>query len=170
MKQALLAACLTLVTWAAHAQVPNLTGEALSSNQSAQANFSYARPGELAIFIDVWGAVRAPGVYEVPEGTHLSTLLSYAGGPPITTLGEQENQIYTLRIYRGGKGEKNLVYETVMENTVTALEGDPVLQSGDLFTAEMRVKQRFNWRTVLDVASSFASITLLLLRIRSSAT
>ena len=57
-----------------------------------------------------------------------------------------------------------------MENVVTALEGDPVLQSGDLFTAEVRVKQRFNWRTVLDVASSFASITLLILRIRAIAT
>lgn len=172
MKQAFVTACLALSAlsaWTAHAQIPGPSGQAMLSNQSTQANFVYARPGELTIFVDVWGAVRAPGLYEVSEGTHLSTLLSYAGGPPITTLGEQENQIYTLRIYRGGQGgEKDLVYETVMQNEVSALEGDPVLQSGDLFTAEMRVKQRFNWRSVLEVASSFASITLLLLRIQGA--
>ena len=169
MKQALMTVCLALSTWGASAQVPELSGRDLLSEQAAQANFSYAGPGDLTIFVDVWGAVRAPGVYEISEGTRLSTLLSYAGGPPITTLGEEQDQIYTLRIYRGGQGEKNLVYEMVMDDAVTALEGDPVLQSGDLFTAEMRVKQRFNWRSVLEVASSFASITLLLLRIQAIA-
>ena len=170
MKPMLLTACLALGAWAARGQVPDPFSQDLPSNQSIQANFSYARSGELVVFVSVWGAVRTPGLYEVPEGTRLSTLLSYAGGPPITTLGEQENQTYTLRIYRGEQGEKDLVYETVMENVITALEGDPVLQSGDLFTAEVRVKQRFNWRTVLNVASSFASITLLVLRIRAIAT
>ena len=169
MKQALMTVCLGLSAWTVHAQVPDLYGQDVLANQSTQANFSYTQPGDLTIFVDVWGAVRAPGLYEVSEGTHLSTLLSYTGGPPITTLGEQEDQIYTLRIYRGGQGEKDLVYETVMDDAVTALEGDPVLQSGDLFTAEMRVKQRFNWRSALDIASSFASITLLLLRIRAIA-
>ena len=37
--------------------------------------------GELQIKVSIWGEVKLPGLYSIPDGTDLATLLSLAGGP-----------------------------------------------------------------------------------------
>lgn len=37
--------------------------------------------GELQIKVSIWGEIATPGVYSIPDGTDLATLLSLAGGP-----------------------------------------------------------------------------------------
>lgn len=49
---------------------------------SATAAYYYvAKPGELTIQVNLWGAVARPGRYEVSNKTDLIQLLSFAGGP-----------------------------------------------------------------------------------------
>ena len=68
MKPVLLMACLALGAWAARAQVPDPFSQDLPSNQSIQANFSYARSGELTAFVSVWGACARPASTKCPRG------------------------------------------------------------------------------------------------------
>ncbi len=37
--------------------------------------------GELQIKVSIWGEVASPGLYSIPDGTDLLTLLSLSGGP-----------------------------------------------------------------------------------------
>ncbi|MCK4306866.1 SLBB domain-containing protein [candidate division WOR-3 bacterium] len=37
--------------------------------------------GELQIKVSIWGEIVSPGLYSIPDGTDLVTLLSLAGGP-----------------------------------------------------------------------------------------
>jgi hypothetical protein len=37
--------------------------------------------GELQIKVSIWGEIKSPGLYSIPDGTDLATLLSLAGGP-----------------------------------------------------------------------------------------
>jgi hypothetical protein len=53
-----------------------------------QAIIRVAEQGEIADTVAVWGDVRAPGVYMVPQGTTISELVSYAGGPVVAAVGD----------------------------------------------------------------------------------
>lgn len=37
--------------------------------------------GELQVKVSIWGEVKSPGLYSIPDRTDLATLLSLAGGP-----------------------------------------------------------------------------------------
>lgn len=51
-------------------------------------------PGIVLMKINLWGGVRKPGIYHVPVGTDLVSLISYAGGPT------QSAQLENTRIRR----------------------------------------------------------------------
>lgn len=58
------------------------SGLAPSLSRGSSASYYYiGKPGELTMQVNLWGAVKNPGRYEVPSGTDLVQLLSYAGGP-----------------------------------------------------------------------------------------
>ena len=44
-----------------------------------------AEPGQLADTLNLWGDVRNPGRYMVPQGTSIQELISYARGPIVAT-------------------------------------------------------------------------------------
>ena len=48
---------------------------------SAASYYYIAKPGELTMFVNIWGYVQKPGRYELPSSTDLIQLVSYAGGP-----------------------------------------------------------------------------------------
>ena len=56
--------------------------------------YDYSDPTDVNIKVSVWGFVRYPGRYVVPEDTDVLDLLSYAGGP--TDYAHLDN----LRLYR----------------------------------------------------------------------
>ena len=49
--------------------------------QSQGGFFDYSDPEAVNIKVSVWGFVKYPGKYVIPEYSNLSDLLSYAGGP-----------------------------------------------------------------------------------------
>ncbi len=49
--------------------------------RSRGAQYQIGRDNELLIKVNIWGLVRMPGQYLVPNHTDLISLISYAGGP-----------------------------------------------------------------------------------------
>jgi len=132
---------------------------------SPAAYYNYAEKGDITIQVHVWGAVRNPGLYEVAQGTHMSTLYSLAGGPATTPQRSRENQTITVRLSRSEGANLSVVYEAVMENEILVTTDNPVLRDGDVLTTEVLVKQRFNWRDVVPIVNTVALIALALERI-----
>lgn len=130
----------------------------------ARAYYRFAEPGDLTMQVKVWGDVMAPGLYEISQGTSLSTLLSLAGGP---NLGRTTRQDVTLhiRLLRDQGGRDAEVYQVVMENGIVSLEDDPVLDPNDMLVVERVMKERFGWRDLLPFISSGASLGVLVLNI-----
>ncbi|HVO72969.1 MAG TPA: SLBB domain-containing protein [Ignavibacteriaceae bacterium] len=56
--------------------------------------YDFSDPGSINIKIAVWGFVRYPGKYLVPEYTSITDLLSFAGGP------NEEANLDDVRLYR----------------------------------------------------------------------
>jgi hypothetical protein len=60
----------------------------------ARGFFDYSDPGAINIRISVWGFVRYPGKYLVPEYTTITDVLSFSGGP------NEEANLDDVRLYR----------------------------------------------------------------------
>ena len=53
-----------------------------SMPMAGAASYYYiSKPGELTMQVNIWGAIKNPGRYEIPSSTGLVELVSYAGGP-----------------------------------------------------------------------------------------
>lgn len=104
---------------------------------------------ELLVPVSVWGEVRDPGYYDVPDGVNVSALISYAGGPT-----EYAN-LTRVRITRPGSGPSPFVdirryLETGDETAV------PVLKPGD--TVYVARNNKYAWREFVKVMSELAVV------------
>lgn len=144
-------------------------GQSLSdfdrSRYSPAAYYNYAEPGDVTILTNVWGTVRNPGLYEIPRGTHLSTLLSVAGGPAAGPRSNREDRTIFVRLFREEGGQRVVVFEDVMENEIFAAAEDPVLEEGDVLTVETLVQQRFSWRDVFPIVAAVGTVAIAIERI-----
>ncbi|MCS7082976.1 MAG: SLBB domain-containing protein [Rhodothermia bacterium] len=84
--------------------------------------------------MSIWGEVRNPGQYEVPVGTELIQLLSYAGGPLVSA------DLRRIRIIRREANGKH--YESVLTVDVSRLVDSPdripTIQPGDVIVVGRR--------------------------------
>ncbi len=104
---------------------------------------------ELLVPVSIWGEVEKPGLYNVPDGTDLTQLISYAGGPT-----EYAN-LTKVKLTRPGAGDANAVnVNRYLDSGDAALV--PALQPGD--TVYVRKNKRYAWRTFIEVVSEFAVI------------
>lgn len=117
------------------AQLPTGAGlgtDPLRSNVGAY--YYMARPGDLTVIVSIWGEVRNPGQYEVPVGTELIQLLSYAGGPLVSA------DLRRIRIIRREANGKH--YESVLTVDVSRLVDSPdripTIQPGDVIVVGRR--------------------------------
>lgn len=130
--------------------------------------FTFAEPSDITIEVKVWGAVNSPGLYEIRQGLHLSTLFSLAGGPQNSVQDDRTNRTFTLRLYRSqGSSDPVLFLEKQVENDILLLNEDPVLMHGDLLVLEERVKQKFGWRDGLSVVTGIGTLILVAERVIS---
>ena len=137
----------------------------LARSYQAASVYRFAEPGDIISKVNVWGAVRNPGLYEVPEGTRLSTLLSLAGGPAITERRNRDRRTITLRLIREGEARRGAVFESLMENEILVSDDDPVLQEGDVLAVEILVRQRFSWKDAFPIVAAIASVALAIERV-----
>lgn len=107
--------------------------------------------GQLNIEVHIWGEVKQPGAYMVPEGTNVVQLISRAGGPTqfadlsrveVAHVVGDSNWVECVNIinYLKGKGD----------NTV------PVLGKGDVVVVPANAWYR--WRRTLEVTRDLAII------------
>ncbi len=113
------------------------------SRSSAASYFYIGKPGELTMNVNLWGAVKNPGRYEVPSATDLVQLISYAGGPL------EAASLDDIRITRLGKKDGSVLRGEVRVNLEDLREVDPaklVLNPGDTIYIEYS-----SWNTARDV-------------------
>jgi hypothetical protein len=135
------------------------------SRFSPAAFYNYAEAGDVTMLTNVWGSVQNPGLYQVPTGTHLSTLLSVAGGPAVGTRSQVEDRTIRVRLFRESNGQRLVVYETTMMNEIIVSAEDPVLEEGDILAVETIVRRRFSWRDAFPIVAAVASVALAIERV-----
>jgi len=118
-------------------------GSFQSTNNASAFFYSGAmnETNQLNIPTYVWGQVRKPGLYIVPDDTNLLTLISLAGGPT------ESAKLSKIRIVRPtAEGKKVIIIdlkkylETGDENHIPILEpGDTIIISGTVYYAFSKV-------------------------------
>lgn len=108
-----------------------------SANNSSAYMYSGTITGaeQLKIYAYVWGQVRKPGLYIVPDDTDLLTILSLAGGPTETA------KLSQIKIIRPTAGKEKVFLvnlkkymETGNEKMIPVLKpGDTIVVSGTVF-------------------------------------
>jgi hypothetical protein len=134
------------------------------------AYFFHVLPGEPTITVSVWGAVAAPGLYEVGEATDLGTLLSLAGGPAGTPEQEDRHVTTTVRLFRTAGPARQLAYEAVVDRLVLEPGRYPALHDGDLVEVETAIEEvgRFTWQDALTIVTGgVAAVVLAVERVAS---
>ncbi len=129
-------------------------------------NFDFSDPEAINIKVAVWGWVRYPGRYTVPNYTTLSDLLSYAGGPT-----------------DGAKLDDIRIYRTLADSSQTSVKIDyndfyrgndafkdrknPRMEAGDIvtITGEPRLFFRDHFSIWLSIFSALISLSILVLNI-----
>ncbi len=137
------------------------------SRYGAGGVYRYVDLGERFISVGTYGSVPFPGLYEVPVGTDVNTLMSMAGGAKLPwDRREQDTRTVYFKLFRDGPdGQSVLFYEYHMEDVLSSIPVDIVLQSGDVITVDSVVEQGFVWRDYLPLASVGISAILLIVQL-----
>ena len=135
------------------------------SRLNTAAYYNYSDPGDVTIQVHVWGAMRFPGLYEIPRETRLSELISLAGGPQVPERARRSIRRVQLQLHRLTDSSREVVLNVEMENQIVVSDADPVLQSGDVLSAESVVRQTFSFRDLFPIISAAATFALLIDRV-----
>ena len=130
--------------------------------------FNYADPSSINIKVSVWGYLKYPGKYIVPQYTTVNDLISFAGGPT------GEANMDDLRIYRvldNGKEKmvkfsyNDLMYDSKLEVNNRIV---PKLEAGDILIVPGAPRLYFlDWfRVGLSIFSALISLAILVINIR----
>jgi len=104
---------------------------------------------ELLVRVSVWGEVTKAGFYEVPDGTDVAGLISYAGGPTAFA------NLARIRLTRPGQGPATGVDIGRYLQTGDAA-AVPALAPGD--TVYVPKNSRYAWTTFVQVMSQLAVV------------
>ena len=145
-------------------------GQAFGRVEETKSNVAYfyhAKPGEATVQVSVWGTIPRPGIYEIPDTTDLNKLLTMAGGAPLKPRREdRDDPTITVRVYRPEGGEKAQIFEANLDRMLQGTATYPALRDDDVVVVEtVNPEDPFEWRDLLSVTSTLASLTLLALRI-----
>ncbi|WP_322576438.1 hypothetical protein [Fodinibius sp.] len=104
-----------------------------------------AEPGQLADTLNLWGDVRNPGRYMVPQGTSITDLISYARGPVVNT---EERRVlgieaFVLRYSPENEREIVNVFRFKPNEPLPREMRNFVLQNNDTITIKVHRKRTF---------------------------
>ncbi len=129
--------------------------------------FDYSDPLSINIKVAVWGFVKYPGRYIVPESTTLTDLISLAGGP------SDDAHMNDLRLYRTDENQNQSMFkfdynDIMWEEGLTSIKKEiPDLQAGDILVVPGSPRLYFqNWFSItLSVISTLISLTILVFNV-----
>jgi len=130
--------------------------------------YDYSDPSTVNFRVQLWGYVKFPGFYIVPEGTSINELISVAGGPTEDAI---LNDIRVVKIREGSEtymvkyDYNDLVWEDNIKTQIKYIR----LDAGDVVVVpgEPRYFVREDIAFYLGVLTALASITALILSIIS---
>jgi hypothetical protein len=133
--------------------------------------YNFSNPNKVNFEVIVWGGVKLPGKYIVPEGTTLIDVLTLTGGP------SNEGIIASFKLIRGrdvnGKYTStevlNLNYSDFFkrEQTTQLVKTNPLLRPGDIIVFPIEEEKNFWFYTkeVLAVLTPLLSLASLIITI-----
>lgn len=120
--------------------------------------FNYSDPEKFNIEVVVWGGVRNPGVYLLPEGTTLVTLISLTGSATDESIYEDFKLIRTKQKTGTLKSDSAYVinYKDLFDKEVKGAinKPNPVLQPGDILVFSIKPEKDF-WDYAQRIAGVF---------------
>lgn len=130
--------------------------------------YDYSDPEAVNINVSVWGFVKYPGRYTVPDYTSIIDLLSYVGGPT------DDSNLDEIRIYRLDENNNeimipidfnDLMWEGELESKYRKL---PTIKPSDILVVPGEPRLYFmDWFSIgLSVFSALISLAILLITIR----
>jgi hypothetical protein len=132
-----------------------LSQDRIRQNQGAY--YDYSDPGGLNIKVSIWGYVKYPGRYTIPDRSNINDLISYAGGI------SDDSNIDEMRIFRveSDSSQEMLIYnyddlwwsETLQKNLTI-----PQMQPGDVLIVPGR--PRWYWENYLTLTLSIVGVLL----------
>ncbi len=132
------------------------------SRLSTAAYYNYSEQGDVTIKMHVWGAVRYPGLYEIPRGTKLSELISLTGDPQLGPRTRRSTTEISLKLHRISDAQRLIIHQVEMKNEIVVQGEDPEVQSDDILSYEVVTQQGFRWRDVFPIVSMFGTIVIIL--------
>lgn len=132
--------------------------------------YRYAEPGDIPMTVHIWGYVFRPGLYEVPVGTKLSTILSLSGGFSLGARQWSQERTITLELSRSvldGDPELAPLYQQSWVDSQIKLDEDLVLEDGSFIVIDAQTRRKFNWRDVVTIVGAAASLTIAIERVSS---
>ncbi len=151
------------------AQTDNVrVGSDLKSFYNNQGAFyDYSDPTAINIQVSIWGSVKFPGRYVIPNYSEIRDLLSYAGGPT------ENAKLEDLRLYRVKPDSTEemikLNYEDVLwgEKLISGNRNVPKIIAGDVLVIPTEPKLFFSqyFSMTLSVVSTLISLSILILNI-----
>jgi len=156
LKAFLLIMMLFLVVSVANAQASELDRSRLNT----AAFYNYSEAGDVTIKVHVWGAVKYPGLYEIPRNSQLSELISLAGGPSFGEKTKRSTRKVVLKLHRNDNGTRSVFFQTMMENQLVVEDADPLLLEGDVLSFESETRQGIGWRDIFPVVSMVATLLI----------
>jgi hypothetical protein len=134
--------------------------------QSQGAFFDYSDPETVNIRVAVWGYVRYPGRYIIPDYSTMNDLISFAGGPT------DDAHLDDLRIYRTEPDSTVKLYkfdynDLLWTDEITTLSRTPEVKPGDILLVPGEPRLYFmDWFTMtLALVSTLISLSILILNI-----
>jgi hypothetical protein len=133
--------------------------------------FNYSDKEKVNIEVSVWGYVKYPGKYIVPQGSSLVDLISYAGGPLV------DAKLEDIRLFRPKNDTLNITEDEMIrinyndifwsEKILNHKNRNIMLIPGDIlvFPGEPRLFFKDNIAIVLSIASVLLSLVILVVSI-----
>lgn len=129
--------------------------------------FNYGEKDKVNIEVSVWGYVKYPGKYIIPQGSSLVDLISYAGGPTV------DAKLENIRLFRPKNDTLNITEDEMIKidyNDIFWLDKvmfkktrNIIMKPGDIliFPGEPKLFFKDNMTIILSVASVLISLAIL---------
>lgn len=130
--------------------------------------FNYGEKDKINIEVSIWGFVRYPGKFVIPQGSTLVDLISYAGGPTV------DAKLENIRLFRPKNDTLNisedemivLDYNDIFWSEKVSLKKNRniLLKPGDIlvFPGEPRLFFKDNLSIILSIGSVLISLAILI--------
>lgn len=132
------------------------------------AYFDYSDPEAVNINVSVWGFVKFPGRYLIPDYTNIIDLMSFVGGPL------DDSNLDEIRIYRVDDNNNEQMFSVNLNDLMWEDELDgkyknlPQIKPSDILVVPGEPRLYFmDWFSIgLSVFSALISLTILVVTIR----